>query len=344
MRRRQVATGGVTLIVSFGDAIAVQLSTDSAANRVTSFVAGLHDGWVVTEYAGPQAGVQIDLSPIGAYRLLGVPPSEIANGVVDLDALDLRWLAELPERLAAAPDWSERFVTLDRELARRAAEGPDIDRSVAWAWRQLTRFARESARRDARRRDRLEPTALRGEVPRAHRAGAEVDRPGAAVLACRRTAPRASAPPPSATSRPCAATPITAISSATSTTWPAAHRPRSSPRNFPTAVASRLISARLPDGARGGDRSLPAMSNLPPPPPMSSGPPPPPPPGPGGVPYSIPVAYGGAPPGAERAPQGGDRPDVGRRGSPRVPRRGGVLTQERLGRLHRRQQEPRRPR
>ena len=138
MRRRQVATGCVTLIVSFGDAIAVQMSTDTTASRVTSFVAGLHDGWVVTEYAGPQAGVQIDLSPIGAYRLLGVPPSEIANGVVDLDALELRWLAELPERLAAAPGWCERFVALDLELARRAAGGPDIDRSVAWAWRQLT--------------------------------------------------------------------------------------------------------------------------------------------------------------------------------------------------------------
>jgi AraC-like DNA-binding protein len=137
MRRRQVATGGVTLIVSFGDPIAVQLSTAPTATRVTSFVAGLHDGWVVTEYAGPQAGVQIDLSPLGAYRLLGVPASEIANGVVDIGAFEHRWLAELPERLAAAPDWSARFATLDSELARRAADGPDIDRSVAWAWSQL---------------------------------------------------------------------------------------------------------------------------------------------------------------------------------------------------------------
>lgn len=137
MRRREVANGGVVLIVSFGEPIAVQLDTERTASRVTSFVAGLHDGWVVTEYTGPQAGVQIDLSPLGAYRLLGVPPSEIANGVVDVDALDLRWLAELPERLAGAPDWSSRFATLDHELARRAADGPDVDRSVAWAWRQL---------------------------------------------------------------------------------------------------------------------------------------------------------------------------------------------------------------
>jgi AraC-like DNA-binding protein len=137
MRRREVAMGGVVLIVSFGDPIAVQLSSEPTARRVTSFVAGLHDGWVVTEYAGPQAGVQIDLSPLGAYRLLGIPLSEIANGVVDVDALDLRWLAELPERLAAAPDWSARFAALDHELARRVVDGPDVDRSVAWAWRQL---------------------------------------------------------------------------------------------------------------------------------------------------------------------------------------------------------------
>ena len=130
--------GGVVLIVSFGDPISVQPSSEPTARRVTSFVAGLHDGWVVTEYAGPQAGVQIDLSPLGAYRLLGVPSSEIANGVVDVDALDLRWLAELPERLAAAPDWNARFAALDHELERRAVDGPDVDRSVAWAWRQLS--------------------------------------------------------------------------------------------------------------------------------------------------------------------------------------------------------------
>lgn len=138
MRRREVANGGVVLIVSFGDPIAVRLNTEPTASHVTSFVAGLHDGWVVTEFAGPQAGVQIDLTPLGAYRLLGVPSSEIANDVVDLGSFGPPWLAELPERLAAAPDWASRFALLDRELARRAVEGPDIDRAVAWAWRQLT--------------------------------------------------------------------------------------------------------------------------------------------------------------------------------------------------------------
>lgn len=137
LRRREVATASVTLIVSFGDPIIVRYGADAAPSRVTSFIAGLHDGWAVTEYIGPQAGVQIDLTPLGAYRLLGVPASEIASGVVDIDALGQRRLAELPERLAAASGWSERFDVLDDELGRWASRGPHVDRSVAWAWRQL---------------------------------------------------------------------------------------------------------------------------------------------------------------------------------------------------------------
>jgi hypothetical protein len=104
LRRREVANDSVVVIISFGEPIDVQLSTELVADRYASFVAGLHDGAVFTEHEGRQAGVEVRLSPLGAFRLLGVPSSELAHRVVEIDALGSRPLAGLADRLASAPD------------------------------------------------------------------------------------------------------------------------------------------------------------------------------------------------------------------------------------------------
>jgi AraC-like DNA-binding protein len=137
LRRREVANDNVTVIISFGAPIHVQLSPDQPAARYTSFVAGLHDSFVVTEHGGRQFGVQVDLTPLGAERILGVPAGELAHRVVTLEDLPASSLTELDDRLASATDWATRFDVLDRVLLRRACEGPEPDRAVVWAWRQL---------------------------------------------------------------------------------------------------------------------------------------------------------------------------------------------------------------
>jgi AraC-like DNA-binding protein len=139
-RRREVATGNVAVIISFGGSIDVLEMSDSASagRRLTSFVAGLHHGYAVTQFCGAQQGVQIDLTPLGAARVLGAP-HELANECVGLDELLGRAGDELVERLATAPDWPTRFRLLDRVLLERTAEGPEPDRAVVWAWEQLER-------------------------------------------------------------------------------------------------------------------------------------------------------------------------------------------------------------
>ncbi|MGH9188149.1 MAG: helix-turn-helix domain-containing protein [Acidimicrobiales bacterium] len=138
VRRREVASGRVTMILSFGDPIDVAMSNSpSPGGTMRSFVAGLHEGYAITEHDGRQAGIQIDLTPLGAYRLLGVPMSEVANQVVRLDALRGRQIEALTDRLASAPAWPDRFALLDQVFLAWADDGPDPDRSVAWAWRQL---------------------------------------------------------------------------------------------------------------------------------------------------------------------------------------------------------------
>jgi AraC-like DNA-binding protein len=140
-RRRETASGHVSIIISFGDSIDLVEMTNSTSGgrRLGSFVVGLHEGYAVTEHGGEQHGVQVDLTPLGAARLLGAPPPAVANEVVALEDLLGPVAHELVDRLASAPDWASRFALLDRTLVARAADGRDPDPAVVWAWGQLER-------------------------------------------------------------------------------------------------------------------------------------------------------------------------------------------------------------
>jgi AraC-like DNA-binding protein len=135
--RREVPRGGVTLIVSFGDPIRLRRGVATTTHR--SFLAGLHDRHVLTDFSGGQHGVQVDLTPLGAYRLLGVPMRELANTSAALDELPHRRLADLADRLAEAPSWAERLSTLDRTLLDWSRDWPAADPEVSWVWRRLAR-------------------------------------------------------------------------------------------------------------------------------------------------------------------------------------------------------------
>ena len=101
--------------------------------RHTSFVAGLHDRQVTTEHPGRSLGMQVNLDPLAARALVGMPLHELAGLTVPaeeiLDPL-------LVERLADTPNWDARFALLDSVLAPPLAEARP-SREVAWAWRQL---------------------------------------------------------------------------------------------------------------------------------------------------------------------------------------------------------------
>ena len=98
LRRRETASLGVHLIVSFGDPITLRMGGDDA-NVHTSFLVGVSDTFGDTEFVRRQRGVQVNFAPLGAYRLLGLPMRELANEAVDLGCLPL--LAPLADRLAA---------------------------------------------------------------------------------------------------------------------------------------------------------------------------------------------------------------------------------------------------
>lgn len=140
VRRLQVPFSGLPLIVSFGPTIDVapipsRTGAPERGRRVTSFLAGLHDHAVVTAYEGPQAGVQADLTPLGAAVLLSGLAAEAANRVVDLADLLGAEAGRLEERLALSPDWAARFDLLDAVLTARLAAArrpaPEVRHAVA---------------------------------------------------------------------------------------------------------------------------------------------------------------------------------------------------------------------
>jgi AraC-like DNA-binding protein len=133
LRRREVATTVVPLILSFGPEI--DLLRQGVRRR--SFVAGLDDAPATTEHAGEQHGLQVDLDPLAAGRLLGVPMHELAGQVIELEDVLGRDADLLVERLAGLPGWEARFALLDALLARRLAEARPPHPAMAAAWLRM---------------------------------------------------------------------------------------------------------------------------------------------------------------------------------------------------------------
>ncbi len=132
LRRREIPTGDVHLIMSFGPRLRVD-----GLRELVSFVATVGDSWADTEYVGEQYGLQVTFTPLGASRLLGVPLDELGTSVVELTDLLGPPGALLIEQLADLPDWPRRFALLDTVLPLWLAEGKEPSPLAAYAWQQL---------------------------------------------------------------------------------------------------------------------------------------------------------------------------------------------------------------
>ncbi len=129
---RQVETASlvVPLVISFGGPFTIGLGRDPGASETFgSFTSGLYAGPVFIRSSGLAECVQINLTPLGAWRFFGIPMSELAGRMVTLDDLAGREMTELRNRLAGLPDPARRldlvetFVTdrINRSMLRDGA-------------------------------------------------------------------------------------------------------------------------------------------------------------------------------------------------------------------------------
>jgi AraC-like DNA-binding protein len=135
LRRREVAVPDVVMIVDFGEGWRV--GEREPVERLGSFAAGIHDRPTIVEHGGRARCVQVNLTPLGARALLGVPLVELRNRTVALEELLGSAARGLAERLYSAEGFEQRFALLDEVLAARAADAPPVRADVGWAWRRL---------------------------------------------------------------------------------------------------------------------------------------------------------------------------------------------------------------
>ncbi|MEQ9331650.1 helix-turn-helix domain-containing protein [Thalassobaculum sp.] len=139
MRRRELPWPGIVLIFDFGPTLRF-LDADGTVETGRhhgGFLAGLHNGTVLTETVGAQSGLHVNLTPLGARRLLGLPMHELANRVVGVGEVFGPAGGRLVERLLNAPGWAERFDLLDAAIARRLAATEPLPGIATAGWRRL---------------------------------------------------------------------------------------------------------------------------------------------------------------------------------------------------------------
>ena len=120
-RRMQVPHPDVVLVIGLGPRMRVvdpRRPADATIERL-AFAAGVHDAYVFTESMAPTRGLQVNLTPIGAHLLFGVPMDALANRVVELDDLFGADALRLIDRLCEARTWSQRFDILDEAILGR---------------------------------------------------------------------------------------------------------------------------------------------------------------------------------------------------------------------------------
>ena len=130
-RRFEAPLVGVVMVVSLGPDMEID------GRPTGSFVAGVWDRPTVTGHYGEQAGYQLYLDVLNAWRLLRMPPGELANGLVPLGDVLGPLAAELIENLGNARDATERHAIAQRLLARRLSDDDPTAPEVAYTLGRL---------------------------------------------------------------------------------------------------------------------------------------------------------------------------------------------------------------
>ena len=137
-----VASAHLTFLLCLDGTVDMLANADRSKppGSFVALVGGLHESPAEIAMGERQTGLQLRLTWRGARALLGVPAGELAGDTVDLAALLGRRTGTLLDRLAAAPDWAQRFALLDAELAALTADDraeAGVRAEVGYAWDRL---------------------------------------------------------------------------------------------------------------------------------------------------------------------------------------------------------------
>jgi AraC-like DNA-binding protein len=118
-------------------AIVVVLTLKGPPWHRAASLAGGHTTFWESAGACPPSYLELWLSPLGAYRLLGMPLDALSGRQVDLTEVLGPEAERLVDRIREARGWRQRFDQVDEFLLARAECGPEPAPEVAWAWWRL---------------------------------------------------------------------------------------------------------------------------------------------------------------------------------------------------------------
>jgi AraC-like DNA-binding protein len=136
---REAPSGELIMVLSDGGFRAEPVAGVQTMQSFSSFLVGMCDQPINTEYRGGRKGVQIRLDPLAAYALFDVPMYEIKNRIVALSDLLGQVAYQWEQHVLSARDSPARFGILNRLLGDRIASGARPSAEVTLAWRTLQR-------------------------------------------------------------------------------------------------------------------------------------------------------------------------------------------------------------
>lgn len=122
------------LVINLGTPFRIALGrTPHEADGQPSFTAGLFPGPVMIESDGGAECVQVDFTPLGAYRFYGGAVPELTARMIDIEAVFGAEGRRLRERVAEARRPAERFSIVEDFVVRRAVRTPTAEVATALA-------------------------------------------------------------------------------------------------------------------------------------------------------------------------------------------------------------------
>ena len=101
------------------------------------WIAGLSDRYTVVGFGARYASIDLELTPLGARSVLGLPLGELEGQTVRLEDAFGAAGSQLVDQLHDALDWDARFDAVERFLLARLDAGPRPTPAVAWAMSRL---------------------------------------------------------------------------------------------------------------------------------------------------------------------------------------------------------------
>ncbi|HET7304179.1 MAG TPA: helix-turn-helix domain-containing protein [Segeticoccus sp.] len=135
---RGVPSRWLTLIITLEEPLDV---TDALGRRerFDALVAGLDDAASLIRHEGRMTGVQLDLDPLCAPAVFGLPAGELVRQSVPLEQVWGRDATRLREHMQELDDWPSRLQLVREQVASRLRVGTPPRPEVHHVWQRMVR-------------------------------------------------------------------------------------------------------------------------------------------------------------------------------------------------------------